>query len=205
MAAAPAELPNTIASSLAALQATCGECEQAQATLHCSRCDVLFCEACDVKIHALKTFAAHIRTPAGERPLVCSAHKNEVKAYCDEHGRLVCTQCLRPGGPCATHHAKIKPIHEAVSRARASLEALDTALSEDEKKIKENLASLRAVEVAVQERVGVLDGAHKDVRIARRSVATALALPAPLIINEGKQVVEEVEEDKLMRMLVDLE
>jgi serine/threonine protein kinase len=47
-------------------QQVCESCEKRPATVHCAKCEVVLCDACDAQEHAGKLSRKHQRTPLGE-------------------------------------------------------------------------------------------------------------------------------------------
>ena len=139
----------------------CEKCEEEQAVVYCVDCTCLFCTRCDAENHRGKKLSAHKRVPPRERPLPCEIHTETLtNAFCKEHQRAICEQCVRAGGECVSHSQATTPLVRAVESARKVLKERHLMLLTKGDDIKTERAHLTKVVAASQ--------AHQGAQLTQR-------------------------------------
>ncbi|KAH3745389.1 regulator of chromosome condensation RCC1 [Pelomyxa schiedti] len=77
----------------------CDECkgtkEQEEAVYSCTTCDSVLCSRCWQKIHSIRVFSSHSKSPLVPIENTCKVHpKNAATHMCEESGDLVCRSCV---------------------------------------------------------------------------------------------------------------
>jgi len=156
----------------------CGECEENDASLHCSLCREDFCQKCSDVVHqSSKTLRKHLakkcvvpihRKPE-EQPM-CHHHIHQkIQLWCDTCQDLICVECQDPnfdGTHCGDAHV-VKRIDHAGAEEKAKLSAVL------EKNIKPRIHEL--TDALHLSHDAVVTGVKSSANMARSNVQTHFA------------------------------
>ena len=107
----------------------CSNCGNAEATVICEECEMVFCSKCDQEIHSIPIFSGHKRSAICTASLnTCAAHGKLEVLFCENCLECCCWACMCAG----QRHAG----HKVVS--------YETAYDERKGALEKRLASLRA-------------------------------------------------------------
>eukprot|EP00048_Salpingoeca_helianthica_P024424 m.32268 g.32268 ORF g.32268 m.32268 type:complete len:499 (-) comp9380_c0_seq1:21-1517(-) len=176
-------------------QKLCEECGERESTFFCKFChNVSYCVECDAAVH-VRARKDHVRVPADQRPPECSIHNKLVEAYCAKEQRLVCGSCLMVGvGTCADHAKDILTIDKAAIKARTALSTVEAELSQDVKKITDELSKIEELRMLLDERTACLQQGVFETTGSLTSLAALHTQPDMNVLDQMGPSLEQVEQ-----------
>ncbi|KAJ3435694.1 hypothetical protein M0812_19436 [Anaeramoeba flamelloides] len=144
----------------------CQLCEEEKADFYCTKCEVHYCQNCELQLHThylkKKHFKFVFKEPYIQRKVIntnkCEKHQEKLSLYCKDENKLICTECYET---CRKNNHSILGLNEYSNEISEKIKIIINKIQKEElqnnETIKQTLVNQNKLKQETKELVNYIE------------------------------------------------